>query len=65
MRRHKISIDKVQETYNFPCRALGNIAKVIDSKLKKEIGIRVVGLLKEIEGVIWIYVEHVEFKKTK
>ena len=40
MRRHKISIDKVQETYNFPCRALGNIAKVIDSKLKKENGIR-------------------------
>ena len=57
--------EEVQEVYNFPCRAYGNIAKVLDSKLKKEIGIRVVGLLKEIKGAIWVYVEHVEFKKTK
>lgn len=57
--------EEVQEVYNIPCRAFGNVAKVLDSKLKNEIGIRVVGLLKEKEGAIWVYVEHVEFKKTK
>ena len=57
--------EEVQEVYNIPCRAFGNVAKVLDSKLKKEIGIRVFGLLKEKEGAIWAYVEHVEFKKTK
>ena len=57
--------EEVQEVYNIPCRAFGNVAKVLDSKLKKEIGIRVVGLVKEIKGAIWVYVEHVEFKKTK
>jgi len=51
--------------YNIPCRAFGNIAKVLDSKLKNEIGIRIVGLLKEKQGAIWVYVEHVEFKKIK
>ena len=57
--------EKVQEVYNIPCRAFGNVAKVLDSKLKKEIGIRIVGLLKEKQGAIWVYVEHVEFKKIK
>ena len=57
--------EKVQEVYNIPCRAFGNVAKVLDSKLKNEVGIRIVGLLKEKQGAIWVFVEHVEFKKIK
>ena len=57
----------VEVVYNIPCRAFGNVATSIDEKLNKNDvqGVRVVGLLKETDGKLWVTCEHIEYKFSK
>ena len=55
---------KVEAIYNIPCRAFGNVAANVDKILNKNDvqGLRVVGLLKEADGKLWVTCEHIEYK---
>lgn len=61
--------EKVEEKYNIPCRAVGNIAKRLDKMLvKNELqGLRIVGKIKQDAGKYYIYIlaEHIEYKFSK
>ena len=59
--------EKVEEKYNIPCRAAGNAAKHLDKILvKNELqGLRVVGLIKQDAGGLYILAEHIEYKFSK
>ena len=48
-------------------RAFGNVAENVDKMLNKNDvqGLRVVGLLKEADGKLWVTCEHVEYKFSK
>lgn len=56
--------ERVEVVYNIPCRAFGNIAACLDKKLnEKDVrSLRVVGLLKEADGKLWVTCEHIENK---
>ena len=53
--------------YNIPCRAFGNVAANVDKILNKNDvqGVRVVGVLKEADGKLWVTCEHIEYKFQK
>lgn len=57
----------VEVVYNIPCRAFGNVAENVDKILNKNDvqGVRVVGLLKEADGKLWVTCEHIEYKFSK
>ena len=57
----------VEVVYNIPCRAFGNLAACLDKKLnEKDVqGLRVVGLLKEAGGKVWVTCEHIEYKYSR
>ena len=59
--------EKVEAIYNIPCRAFGNLAVNVDKMLnKKDVqDLRVVGLLKEADGKLWVTCEHIEYKFSK
>ena len=59
--------EKVEAIYNIPCRAFGNLAAYLDKKLnEKDVqGLRVVGLLKEAGGKVWVTCEHIEYKYSR
>ena len=59
--------EKVEEKYNIPCRAVGNVAKHLDRTLTggKLQGLRVVGLLKQDAEGLYVLAEHIEYKFSK
>lgn len=65
--RNAAAGESVEVVYNIPCRAFGNVAKKVDEKLNKNDvqGLRVVGLLKEADGKLWVTCEHIEYKYSK
>ena len=50
--------------YNIPCRAFDNVAVNVNKILSKDNaqGLRIVGLLKEADGKLWVTCEHIEYK---
>lgn len=67
MEYNAVAGERVEVVYNIPCRAFGNIAACLDKKLNENDvqGLRVVGLLKEADGKIWVTCEHIEYKFSK
>ena len=61
--------ERVEVVCNIPCRAFGDVASKVDKMLnKKDVqGLRVVGLLKEADGKLWVTCEHIDkfSKRTK
>lgn len=59
--------EKVEEKYYIPCRVPGKIAKYLDKVLvENELqGLRVVGLIKQDAGGLYILAEHIEYKFSK
>ena len=59
--------ERVEVVFNIPCRAFGNVASNVDKMLNKNDvqGIRVVGLLKEADGKLWVTCEHIEYRFSK
>ena len=59
--------ERAEENYNIPCRAAGIAAKHLDKILvKNELqGLRVVGLIKQDAGGLYILAEHIEYKFSK
>ena len=57
----------VEVVYNIPCRAFGNVAASVDKILNKNNvqGLRVVGVLKETGGKLWVTCDHIEYKFSK
>ena len=61
-RYKKVGEDLVEEKTFVKCCEFGVVRKYAENKLNKGRGIRIVGYLKNIEGGVGLFVEHIEFK---
>lgn len=61
-RYSKVGEDLVEEKTFVKCLCSKVLADSLKDKTKEDRGVRIVGRLKEIEGNIGLYAEHIEFK---
>ena len=61
-RYSKVGEDFVEEKTYIDCLVEGKLFNLAKDKLKQGRGVRVVGYLKEIDGKIGLFAEHIEFK---
>ena len=64
-RYSKVGEDLVEEKTYIKCLCSKVLADSLKNNIKEDRGVRIVGHLKEIEGNIGLFAEHIEFKPVR